>query len=79
MTPSYPPNINGVVSVQMDGVLCCIHAVCFCIKYLSGAVELGHTALLVDKEGMENVKIVQRRPSGQHQSVLPDIQNQRSS
>lgn len=53
------PTLSGAVSVQMDGVLCGIHAVCFCIKHLSVAVELGHASLLVDKEGMEYVKIVQ--------------------
>lgn len=49
-----------------------------CISYLSAVVVLGHTVLLVDEEGMEDVEVEERGPSCQHQSVFSDVQNQRA-
>lgn len=46
--------------------------------YLGVAVVLGHAALLLDEEGMEDIQVVKRGPGRQHQPVLTDIQNQRA-
>lgn len=49
-----------------------------CVLYLSAVVVLCHTVVLVDEEGVEDVKMEERGPSCQHQSVLSNIQYQRA-
>lgn len=47
-----------------------------CVLYLGAVVVLCHAVLLVDEEGMEDIKMEKQRSGCQNQSVLSDIQNQ---